>query len=131
MYLSKRTEYSVRRFRSSPRFTAEVPILRISKAISWFISLALSPSSSSLQPPPPVSILRRSFTVLPPPLPRASPPPLRFRSRGNLQELLEMDRPAGWKPRTDFTRGIYANNPGNYVSVGSRHGSSAHNQREK
>lgn len=98
-----------------------VPILRISKAIPRFISLSLS---SSLQAP------CRSSIVLSPCLP-ASSPPLRFRSRGNLQELLEMDRPAGWKPTPDFTRGIYANNRGNYVSVGARRGSSAHNQREK
>lgn len=43
MYLSKTyTKFSVRRFGSSPRFTAVVPILRISKAISWFISLLYS-----------------------------------------------------------------------------------------
>lgn len=44
MYLSKTYTdgvLSVGRFRLSPRFTAVVPILRISKAISWFISLFL------------------------------------------------------------------------------------------
>jgi len=47
MYLSKTgTEFSERRFRSAPRFTAVVPILRISKAIPWFISLAPSLSLS-------------------------------------------------------------------------------------
>lgn len=55
-----------RRFRSSPRFTAVVPILRISKAIPWFISLALSLSPFSLQPP------RRFSVVLSPHFPRAS-----------------------------------------------------------
>lgn len=72
MYLSKTyMEPSVRRFRSSPRFTAVVPILRISKAISWFISLthslclslSFSHSLSSLQPP------RQFYVVLSPCLP--------------------------------------------------------------
>lgn len=90
---------------------------------SLFLSL-LSPFS--------LQAWRRSTALLSSYLPCASSLPLRFRSRGNLQELLEMDRPAGWKPRTDFTRGIYANNRGNYVSrrSASRFLSSAHNQRE-
>lgn len=49
----RRPEFSERRFRSAPRFTAVVPILRISKAIPCFISLApslfLSLSPFSLQ----------------------------------------------------------------------------------
>lgn len=97
------------------------------------LSLSLSCSFSLLLPlffNPAVSISPSSF-FLSPCLSRASSPPSRFRSQGNLQELLEMDRPAGWKPRTDFTRGIYANNRRNYVSAGPHHGSSAHNQREK
>lgn len=99
------------RFRLSSRFTAVVPIPRISQAISWFLSPSHpKPVFSSIPFP---SILRRSFA----PFPRPSTPSLRFRSRGNLQELLEIDRPAGWKPRT---RGIYANNWGNYVSTGPR-----------
>lgn len=50
MYLSKTyTVLCTRRFRSSPRFTAVVPILRISKAISWIIPLSLS-CTASLQP---------------------------------------------------------------------------------
>lgn len=108
-----------------------LPILRISKAIP-----GLSPSLSLRSHPAshPLCLLFKP-RVDPPSFFRlaslASSPPLRFRSRGNLQELLEMDRPAGWKPTPDFTRGIYANNRGNYVSVGARHGSSAHNQREK
>lgn len=77
-----------------------------------FLSLT-HPVFSTLHAPARPSILRRSFARSP----RPSTPSLRFRSRGNLQELLEMDRPAGWKPRT---RGIYANNWGNYVSVGPR-----------